>query len=450
MICFFDEKNIIIVIITFMKKSKKVFLVGIGGIGVSALAKYLHKNGYEIFGSSDEINENIEYLQNSFGLNFLGNHSEDNLSADFDFLIYSPAVNENNLERQKAKKLGIKEYSYPEFLGKVSKNKFTISVSGTNGKTTTTTMIAEILENFKKDATAIIGGISKKFNSNFLHGDSENFLVESCEYMGSFLSLSPDIIVITNITPDHMDYFGNFDNYKKVFTNFLDKYKGETRILICDKKNKNLNDIVERAELLGVKIVDYKKYEIQNITIPGDYNRENAQVALAVSDFLEINLDSVREYLSKNLQGTKRRFEFIGKNKNGAEVYDDYAHNPEGLKVLRSGFNEKFLNKKKVLIFQPHLFSRTQDFFLDFVEEISEYDEVYMLPIYRAREKKENFKVSSESLFEKVLEKNKKTFLCKDFDECVKKINEKKYNKDFILITVGAGDVYKISRNLIS
>lgn len=446
---FFDEKNSIVVIITFMKKSKKVFLVGIGGIGVSALAKYLYKNNYEIFGSSDEMNENIEDLKNNFGLNFLGNHSENNLTNDFDFLVYSPAVDKNNSERREAKKLGVEEYSYPEFLGKISENKFTISISGTNGKTTTTTMVAEILDNFQKDTTAIIGGISKKFNSNFLHGNSINFLVESCEYMGSFLSLSPDIIAITNITPDHLDYFENFDNYKKVFIDFLDKYKGEAKVLICDKKNKNLNDVVERAKILGIQIIDYKKYEIQNITIPGEYNRENAQVALAISDIFKINLDSAREYLSKNLLGTKRRFDFIGENKSGAKIYDDYAHNPEGLKVLKSGFDEKFPDKKKVLIFQPHLFSRTQNFFLDFVNKISEYDEVYLLPIYKSREKEEDFRVRSEFIFKKVLEKNIKSYFCKNFDDCIEKINEKKYGKDFILITVGAGDVYKISKKLI-
>ena len=429
--------------------NKKVFLVGIGGIGISALAKYLYKDGYEIFGSDNEINRNIEDLQKDFNLKFLGNHNENNLSNDFDFLIYSPAIPESNPERQKAKKIGILEYSYPEFLGKISKEKFTISISGTNGKTTTTTMIAEILNNFKKDTTSIIGGISKKFNSNFLYGDSENFLVESCEYAGSFLNIFPNIIGITNITPDHLDYFESFENYTKVFSNFLNNMKGDNKVVICNKNDKSLSEIIKKTEELNITIIDYTDYPIEKVTMPGKYNRENAQIALAISDIFKINLDEVRKYLAEDFQGTERRLELVGENNNGVKVYDDYAHNPEGLKVLKSGLDEKFPNKKKVLIFQPHLFSRTQDFFNDFIEVVSQYDQIYILPIYKAREKEEDFKVNSKVLFEKILEKNEKTFFCQNFEDCIKKVEEKKYNKSFILITAGAGDVYKVSKKIV-
>ena len=186
---------------------KKVFLVGTGGIGVSALAKYLKESGYQLFGSDATCNENTKELIKNYDLKFFLGHNESSLKEDIDFLIYSPAILELNPERKKASALNIKQYSYPEFLGEISEKKFTISVSGTNGKTTTSTMISEILIEHKKDPTIILGGISKKFNSNFKSGKDNLFLVESCEFKKSFLNIKPNIIIITNITLDHLDYF---------------------------------------------------------------------------------------------------------------------------------------------------------------------------------------------------------------------------------------------------
>ncbi len=438
-----------------MGMKKKVLLVGIGGIGMSALAKYLQNTGYSIYGSDGGgENENITELVNNYNLNFLGDHSEKNLTEDFSFLVYSPAVSKKNPERKKAKELGVKEYSYPEFLGKISEEKYTVSIAGTNGKTTTTTMVAELLENFSIDPTVVVGGIARKFNSNFLVGKSDNFVVESCEYKDSFLNLHPSIIAITNITPDHLDYFGNFENYKKVFVNFLERAVGKEKILICNVKDKNLKEVLEKAEKLDFKIVDYKKYKIEKVAVPGEYNRENAQVALAVADIFGVDLEKAKKYLAEDFVGSGRRFEYIGKTKNGMEVYDDYAHNPEALEVLLSGVKEKFQNKKglqkkNILIFQPHLFSRTEDFFDGFVEKISDFDIVYLMPIYKARENPEEFSISSEMLYQKVKEKNPNTFFCKDFADCEEKIKKENYDENFVAITVGAGDVYKIGKKII-
>ncbi len=429
---------------------KKVFLVGVGGVGVSSSAKYLKKEGFKIHGSDQGgENENVKELIKNFDLKFFGEHNQKNISKDFEFIVYSPAISENNPERKKAKEINLKEYSYPEFLGKISREKFTISISGTNGKTTTTIMVAEILENFDKNPTVIVGGVSKKFKSNFVLGNSENFVVESCEYKDSFLNLNPNIIAITNITPDHLDYFGNFENYKKVFVNFLEKAKEKNKILICNVKDKNLSGVIKKAKELNFKIIDYKKYKIEKVSIPGEYNRENAQISLAVADIFKIDLEKAKEYLKKDFTGSERRFEFIGKDKNGMEVYDDYAHNPEALKVLFSGVKEKFPQKKNILVFQPHLFSRTEDFFDQFIDKISKFDIVYLLPIYKARENPDNFSISSKMLFEKILEKKQNTFFCQDFENCQKQIENKKYNKDFVLFTVGASDVYKIGKNIL-
>lgn len=431
--------------------NKKVFMVGVGGIGVSSLAKYLHGEGYDIWGSDNKKNENVENLEKNFDLKFKQGHDQKSITKDFDFLVYSPAVTGENPERVMAEYLGVKQYSYPEFLGKISEEKYTISITGTNGKTTTTTMIAELLDFFEQDVSVVMGGISNKFNSNFLPGNSEKFVVESCEFKNSFLKIFPNVIAITNITPDHLDFFGSFDQYKNSFLNFLENFKktGGENILICNTEDQNLREVIKKARLKNIKIVGYQDYKVEQVTIPGEYNRENARVALAVLDLFGLDLKKAKEYLRENFVGPRRRFNFIGNTKDGAEVLDDYAHNPEGLSVLKQGLDEKFPGKKKVLVFQPHLFSRTEDFFEGFVKEISSYDTVYLLPICKAREEAKDFSITSEILFKKIKEKKSNTFFCENLQNCVGKLKEKRYGKDFVLITAGAGDVFEIGKKIV-
>jgi UDP-N-acetylmuramate--alanine ligase len=294
---------------------KKVFMVGVGGIGVSSLAKYLHKQGYEIYGSNWGENENTRELVEKYNLHFYPEEKKENITKEFDFIIYTPAAGENNLERVRARELGIREYSYPEFLGKISQEKFTISVAGTNGKTTTTTIMAELLDYFEKSPTVVVGGVVKKFNSNFLLGDSDLFVVESCEYKDSFLHLQPNIIIITNITPDHLDHFGTFKNYKKVFQKFLKQAKGSRKILICDENNENLKELVKEASSNNFEIIDYQKYQVERMTMPGEYNRENAKAALALIDFFDLDLGQAQKYLAEDFQGPAKRFDYLGKTK---------------------------------------------------------------------------------------------------------------------------------------
>ena len=441
------------------EKIKKVFLVGVGGIGVSAVAKYLYFNNYKIFGTDSNRNENVKALENNYNLEF----SEENYldifeKNDFEFLVYTPAVDvQNHNLIKKALEKNIKIYSYPEFLGEISRDKFTISIAGTNGKTTTTTMLVETLDFLGEQPNAIVGGIMKKFGSNFLAGKSDLFVLESCEYKNSFLNLYPNVAVITNITPDHLDFFGDFENYQKVFVDFLENIK-EGGVLICNPNDKNLFEIVKKAENRKIKVIDYKPFiKNLNLKIAGDYNRENAAVVLAILSELEKmkiarpNLAEAKKYLEGDFVGSQRRMDLIGKTEKGAVVYDDYAHNPEGIEKLIEGLRKKFLNKKIVMVFQPHLYSRTKDFQEEFVEVLSKVDELYLSPIYGAREKPDPT-ISSKILAKKIREiKNGKVQprSCDNLDDCAKKIKEKEYDQETIIITVGAGDVYKITRNLV-
>ncbi len=434
-----------------MKNKKKVFLVGVGGAGMSALAKYFFEKGYLIYGSDKNKNENIEKLISDYGLNFFENHSEDNLNEDFDFLIYSPAIEKNNPERKKAEKIELKEYSYPEFLGHISSSLFTVAISGTNGKTTTTTMAMEVFDFFNKNFLAIVGAESKKFKTNFLNFGDEFFLVEACEYKKSFLNLKPNIIVITNITPDHLDYFGNFNNYKKVFIDFLKKGKEKKEnILICPKGDKNFKEVVNFAEENNYLVIDYEKYQIEKVRLPGEHNIKNAKAVLALVDYFNLDLNEAKKYLINDFQGPLGRFEKKGISKNGMEIYDDYAHNPEGLEYLLKILKNEYKDKKNILVFQPHLYSRTKDFFNDFVKIISEFDEIYLLPIYGARENKKEYNIDSLDLIKEIKKNNKNIYFCQNIDDCYLKIKEKKYDNDHILLTAGAGEAFKLSKKILN
>ncbi len=439
---------------------KKVFLIGIDGIGVSALAKFLAAQNYQIFGSDFQKGENAQELEKKYDLVFL---TEGNIKTfeknNFEFLVYTPAV---NIKKHKIVQLAIKKnipiYSYPEYLGKISRDKFTIAIAGTNGKTTTSTMLTETMEFLGLKPTAIVGGIMKKFNSNFLAGKSDILILESCEYKNSFLNLQPDIIVITNITPDHLDFFETAKKYEQVFVDFIKNIK-ENGILVCNLNDFNLKKVILKAEERNLKIIDYTKFiKNLNLKIAGQYNRENAAVVLAIISELKLIKKNVlktsKKYLENDFVGTKRRLEFIGKTESGAEIYDDYAHNPEAIEVLISGLKQKYSQitppggviKKIVVIFQPHLYSRTKDFQNEFAQVLSLADEIFLLPIYASREKKD-LEISSEILAKKI--KNKNVQICQNLDDCIQKIKKQKYNENTIIITVGAGDVYKIGKKLI-
>ena len=191
---------------------KTAYLIGIGGAGLSGLARYLHHNGYLVFGADTSDNEISHNLRTEIGATIFTEHTSDNVPDHCDLVVYSPAVPNNNPERMIATEREIAQYTYPEYLGVISSDKQTIAIAGTNGKTTTTTMTATALDELGLDPTVIVGGQMPRFGSNFRAGNSDLFVVEACEYKDSFLSLHPNIVVVTNITPDHLDYFGTIEN----------------------------------------------------------------------------------------------------------------------------------------------------------------------------------------------------------------------------------------------
>jgi len=425
-----------------LSKIKKAHFTGIGGIGVSAIARMMLAEGKIVSGSDTSDSAIIDELRKLGAKIFLG-HSADNVASDVDLIVYTPAVTADNAELKKADELGIPTLSYPEMLGLISKDKYTIAVSGAHGKTTTTAMIAKIIIDAGLDPTVIVGSLLKDQGSNFVAGKSEYFVVEACEYKKSFLNLNPKIIVITNVDNDHLDYYGNLENIKKAFGEFASKLTKDG-YLVCDPNDKNLKEIVKNAKC---EIIDYAKINNNfNLKIPGEHNIKNAQAAMAVAKILGVDSKKAENSL-ESFEGTWRRFEYKGETKNGVLVYDDYGHHPTEIKATLKGAREFFGGKKIWCVFQPHLYSRTKLLLNDFGKSFGDADEIILADIYAAREPKDEG-INSKMLAEEITKNGGKARYMESFDKITGFLVENAKKGD-VIITMGAGDVFKIGENLL-
>lgn len=421
------------------KKMKRVHFIGLGGIGVSALARMFSSFGALVSGSDNNRNSIIDDLEKA-GIIFSGEHREENITSDIEMIVYTIAIDKDNPELKKSKELGIKIFSYPEALGVLSRQMKTVAISGTHGKTTTTAMIAKIAKEAGLNPTVIVGSLLAEEKTNFIAGGDELLIVEACEYRRSFLNLLPSILAITNIDNDHLDYYRDLDDIKDAFREFV-SHLNPGDILVCPQGDPNFKNIIENDK---IKILDYKKEDLSEIDllVPGQYNRDNAQTALALARALGIDRQKALDSL-KNFKGTWRRFEYKGRTNSGALVYDDYAHHPTEIRSLLSAVREKYPQNRIIAIFQPHLYSRTKFFLKDLADALSLADEVLILPIYASREK-EDISISSRHLVDKIPES-----LFFDDWQLIKEYIEKKTSKDDIIITIGAGDINELSKVLI-
>lgn len=418
---------------------KKVHFVGIGGIGVSALARMMLLSGKRVSGSDSTPSIVTDRLGRLGAKIYIG-HKEKNIPRNTDILVYSPAVSGNNPELMTARARGIPAYSYPEMLGIISKGKYTIAISGTHGKTTTTAMVAEILIDTERDPTVVVGSFLKKKKDNFVGGKSDLFVVEACEYRRSFLNLSPDILVITNIDADHLDYYGDLAGVQKAFSEMAQKVPKDG-FIVCDPGDKRVKPALKR---ISANIIDYTKTKT-NITlpIPGHHNIKNACAALAVARLLEIGKKRA-EHSLEHFHGTWRRMEYKGKTHSGVSVYDDYAHHPTEVRKTLEGFRNRHKKGRITVVFQPHLYSRTKQFLNDFAKSFKDADEVIITDIYAAREYNDGT-IHARDLTAKI-GKEKASYLG-DFSAIAEYL-KKDLKKGDILITMGAGDVYSIGGSL--
>ncbi len=418
-----------------IKNSKKVHFIGIGGIGISSVARMLLLDGVKVSGS-DRGSSMITDELSKFGADIKIGHSSENVPQDTDLLIYTIAIPNDNPELNEAKNRNIRCLTYPQALHEISKDKYTIAVSGTHGKTTTTAMIAKIMMDAGLDPTVIVGSFLKENKSNFISGQSKYLVVEACEYKKSFLNIEPDIAVITNIDNDHLDFYKDINAIKDAFGEFAAKIPKDGWLVI-DKKNNIVSSAVENA-IAGIVDSGTSGSNIK-LKFPGKHNKDDAKMAIAVAGILGISEKAAEKSL-ENFGGTWRRFESRGETKNGAIVYDDYAHHPTEIKATLGGTREMFSDKKIIAVFQPHLYSRTKLLMNDFEESFNDADLLLLAPIYAAREK-EDESVSSEILSRNI--KNTKALSFSNFEDIEKYLYEN-LKKGDILITMGAGDIYKI------
>jgi len=435
-----------------LKDIKRIYFIGIGGIGMSALARYFHFHGKAVSGYDRTATVLTRQLENE-GIPV---HYEDDPAAapkDADLVVYTPAVPKDHQEW-----LYYKEHGYPllkrsEVLGMITSSSFNICVAGTHGKTTVSTMIAHILRHTGYGCNAFLGGISVNYNSNFWSDQRNVCVVEADEYDRSFLRLSPDIAVITAMDADHLDIYGTAGAVHEAFVQFSGRLK--TGGLLLNKKGLDLkgdpqwtygldgdadffaSDIkIDQGDyLFNVQTGDW---QLKNVVLAmgGRHNVENATAAIAVAHRLGIAGDAVIAAVAA-FRGVKRRFEYIVKKPNRVFI-DDYAHHPEELRALITGAKELFSGMKCTIIFQPHLFSRTRDFVDGFAASLDLADEVFLLPIYPARELPIEG-VTSRLIAEKMTPGKA---IVVDKQEILTIIKDKVTKDDLkLLITAGAGDI---------
>lgn len=424
----------------------KIHFIGIGGIGMSALARHYISLGHSVSGSDQSSSEIITDLINE-GVNIKIGQNEENIIPDINMVVYTAAIDNSNSELSRARELAntntnIKVLTYAEALGEMTKSKRTIAICGTHGKTTTTAMAYEALKSAGVEASMILGSLIdyKGKRTNYIGGASDWIIIEACEYKRSFLNYNPEIIIVTNIDSDHLDYYKDLKEIQQAFQQFVNRLPDNGELIV----HKNEFDILNFKNKILAD--DYSKNDL-NLSVPGEHNRNNAQLIVALGNVMKLSEDKIKEGL-RNFKGTWRRQEYMGRHFN-MECYDDYAHHPSEIKATLQAFKELVKNKvvevgeKKVAAaFMPHLYSRTKLLLNEFAESFSDADEVILLPIYAAREAEDD-SISSEMLAEKIKGKGKAVKLVKDIDE-FKDYMQSRNNEGFVLVTMGAGDIYKV------
>lgn len=463
------------------KSYRQIHCIGIGGTGVSGLARILKQSGSKVLGSDEKKSKITDQLIKE-GITVKIGHKAANLNSQTDLVIYSAAIPENNPERIEAKKRGLLQLTYPQAVGLLTKFFETVCISGTHGKTTTTAMAAAAFIAAKKDPTVIVGASIKELHSrNERLGKGPNFILESCEYRRGFLNYHPQIIIITNIEADHLDYYKNLKDYISAFKEFIAKLP-KSGLLIANFDDSNVRKICEdyqkqnpkSAKVISfgksqdanyqlksnsifqkvvgkksgrVKKIQTKKIANLNLQIPGDHNLMNATAAISLCSELGLNLKLATAAIN-NYTGASRRFEIKGKV-GKTTIIDDYAHHPTEIRATLKAVRQKFGKEAKVLcVFQPHQYSRTRELLKEFATSFQDANELIVPNILRVRDTaKDVASISPEILIAKISKNHPNAHHIPGFEKTIKNIHPR--IKDFnVIITLGAGDIWQISQNL--
>lgn len=418
-----------------------IHFIGIGGSGMSGLARILKAQKHRISGSDQNAGHTIHELKKEGITVKIGHHAK-NIPPKAEMVIYSPAAPENNPERIAARRRKISQYSYPEAVGHLTQTKNTICICGTHGKTTTTAMAAAIFLKAKKDPSVIVGAnIRELKNRNAHNGHGPDLIIESCEYRRGFLNYQPQTIIITNIEADHLDYYKNLQDYKKAFLQFVHKLPKNGTIIV-NKDDKNIRAILKNYR--NTKIIWYGKAKLK-LKVPGDHNLMNAGAALALAKAYKIPPGTAINAL-QNYQGSSRRFETIGYH-GKAIVIDDYGHHPTEIKATLQAARQKFGVKAKILcIFQPHQLSRTHKLLKQFSTAFKDANTVIIPNIFSVRDSAQDLKImNTDKLVQAISKHHKHVKNGNGMEKTAASIKENAYD---VIITMGAGDVYQIAEEI--
>jgi UDP-N-acetylmuramate--alanine ligase len=438
---------------------KAVYFIGIGGIGMSAIARYYNAQGVKVFGYDKTETTLTKQLQQE-GIDI---HFDDNINLipkQIDFVVYTPAIPKNHSELNFYIDNNYTVYKRSDVLKIITENSFNICVAGTHGKTTTSTIIGHLLRDTGFGCNAFLGGIAANYNTNFWSSKENNVVVEADEYDRSFLKLSPNIAIITAVDADHLDIYGTAQEVENAFVEFSQKIKAGGCLLLKhglhirekfttpDLCTYSVSDTNANIHIKNLQVIngsyhfdvvnDYWIIKDVVLNMGGLHNIENALAAIGVAKYLKIDDDKIKTALA-NFKGVKRRFEYIIKSDEHILI-DDYAHHPDELKALINGVRSIYPNEKLTLVFQPHLYTRTRDFLDGFAASLDMADETILLPIYPARELPIEG-VNSELILDKMKLKNKQVLSKENM------LNYIKQNQPKLLVMAGAGDIDVLVKN---
>ena len=442
-----------------LKEYKNIYFVGIGGIGMSALARYFNNKNVNIFGY-DRVKSSlcIELENEGMKIHYTEDTNQISVQKEDTLVIYTPAIPSENTELSYFVKNNYIVMKRSEVLGKITEDHFTIAIAGTHGKTTTSTMIAHILHDSGMDCTAFLGGVSTNYNSNLIFGTEKSVVVvEADEFDRSFLSLTPDVAVITSVDADHLDIYQNKERLISAFSDFTNKIKSGGTLFLeenIDMSVVNRDDISVlkyglsiSSDCKGTDIYPDKKtmnfqvecngktFDDLRLNMGGMYNVMNAVASVSVANLLEIDSSNIVDGIN-TFMGIRRRFETHISSDNLVFI-DDYAHHPKEVTESINAVKQMYPERKITVVFQPHLHSRTKDFMNEFANSLSLADELILLDIYGAREE-EIEGVSSQILLNKCTSTKKELSA---LDSIVEKIADKEID---VLLTLGAGDISTI------
>ncbi len=457
-----------------LKEHKNIHCIGIGGIGLSAIAQILLSRGYHVSGSDMKESDITRNLEKQGARIFIG-HSGSNVD-ETDLIIYSAAIAEENPEVIRARELNIPMASRAEILGLLMQEYgLGIAISGTHGKTTTTSMVSLVLDRAGLDPTILVGGQMDEIGGNVRVGGKEYFVTEACEYRDSFLELKPDIELILNIDSDHLDYFKSMDHIVQSFDRFA-RAVPESGVIIAYDSNPFVNEVIHG--LPNVITYGYNQscgYQISRVRfdengmpsfrmichtgeqpedlgevslqVPGEHNILNAAAAFACCHVLHVDPAVICETLG-SYHGTHRRFDVIGTTEKGVQIVDDYAHHPTEIHATLSAA-EKLPHGKLWCLFQPHTYTRTLALFDQFRDAFQEADILILADIYAAREK-DIYNISSEKLCEAIRKAHpeKEVYYIDSFQKIADYVDEHAQKGDMVL-TMGAGDIYKVGKMIM-